>query len=78
MVAEIARQIEAGLDAASVAARVLDAIRENELYIFTHPGMRAKVGGAIRRHFGRDGSGRGPIILIAQGLMALFLRPKRG
>ena len=43
MVAEIARQIEAGLDADSVASCVLDAIRENELYIFTHSGMRAKV-----------------------------------
>jgi NAD(P)-dependent dehydrogenase (short-subunit alcohol dehydrogenase family) len=43
MVAEIARQIEAGLDPDSVAARVLNAIRENELYIFTHSGMRAQV-----------------------------------
>jgi NAD(P)-dependent dehydrogenase (short-subunit alcohol dehydrogenase family) len=43
MVAEIARQLEAGLDPASVAARVLTAIRENELYIFTHPDMRAEV-----------------------------------
>jgi NAD(P)-dependent dehydrogenase (short-subunit alcohol dehydrogenase family) len=43
MVAEIATQIAAGLDPASVAARVLTAIRENELYIFTHPGMRAEV-----------------------------------
>ena len=43
MVAEITRQIEAGLDPASVAARVLTAIRENELYVFTHPGMRAEV-----------------------------------
>lgn len=43
MVAEIARQIEAGLDPDSVAARVLDAVRENELYIFTHSGMRAQV-----------------------------------
>ena len=42
MVAEIARQIEAGLDPATVAARVLAAIREEELYIFTHPGMRAQ------------------------------------
>ena len=41
----------------SVAARVLDAIRENELYIFTHPGMRAQVEARFRRHFGRDGSG---------------------
>lgn len=43
MVAEIARQLEAGLDPTSVAARVLTAIRENELYVFTHPGMRAEV-----------------------------------
>ncbi|MDE5451847.1 SDR family NAD(P)-dependent oxidoreductase [Bradyrhizobium sp. CSA112] len=43
VVAEIARQIEAGLDPASVAARVLTAIREDELYVFTHPGMRAQV-----------------------------------
>lgn len=43
MVAEIARQIEAGLDPATVATRVLAAIREDELYIFTHPGMRAEV-----------------------------------
>jgi short-subunit dehydrogenase len=31
------------LDPATVAARVLAAIREEELYIFTHSGMRAKV-----------------------------------
>jgi NAD(P)-dependent dehydrogenase (short-subunit alcohol dehydrogenase family) len=43
MVAEIARQLEAGLDPASVAVRVLTAIREDQLYIFTHPGMRAEV-----------------------------------
>ncbi len=43
MVAEIARQIEAGLEPAAVAARVLDAIRDDELYIFTHPGLRAEV-----------------------------------
>lgn len=42
MVTEIARQIEAGLDPATVAARVLEAIRRDELYIFTHPGMRAQ------------------------------------
>jgi NAD(P)-dependent dehydrogenase (short-subunit alcohol dehydrogenase family) len=43
MVAEIARQIEAGLEPAAVAARVLDAIRDDELYVFTHPGLRAEV-----------------------------------
>jgi NAD(P)-dependent dehydrogenase (short-subunit alcohol dehydrogenase family) len=43
MVAEIARHIEAGLDPATVATRVLTAIREDQLYVFTHPGMRAEV-----------------------------------
>jgi NAD(P)-dependent dehydrogenase (short-subunit alcohol dehydrogenase family) len=43
MVAEIARQIEAGLEPAAVAARVLEAIRDDELYVFTHPGLRAEV-----------------------------------
>ncbi|XSC47322.1 SDR family NAD(P)-dependent oxidoreductase [Bradyrhizobium sp. RDT10] len=43
VVAEIARQIEAGLDPATVAARVLEAIRQDDLYVFTHPGMRAEV-----------------------------------
>src|SRR3954469_10324913 len=43
MVAEIARSLQAGLDPADVAARVLDAIRDERLYIFTHPGMRAEV-----------------------------------
>lgn len=32
-----------GLDPANVAARVLDAIRANDLYIFTHPEMHAEV-----------------------------------
>jgi hypothetical protein len=40
MVAEIATCLQAGLDPAAVAARVLDAIRNNELYVFTHPNMR--------------------------------------
>jgi NAD(P)-dependent dehydrogenase (short-subunit alcohol dehydrogenase family) len=43
MVAEIARNIDAGLEPDAVAARVLSAIRDDELYIFTHPGMRAEV-----------------------------------
>jgi NAD(P)-dependent dehydrogenase (short-subunit alcohol dehydrogenase family) len=45
LVAEIARQIQAGLDPASVAVRVVNAIRANDLYIFTHPGMRQAVDG---------------------------------
>ena len=43
MVAEIGRRIEAGLEPADVAAMVLAAIRDDELYVFTHPGMRAEV-----------------------------------
>jgi NAD(P)-dependent dehydrogenase (short-subunit alcohol dehydrogenase family) len=43
MVAELARRIGTGLDPDAVAARVLAAIREDELYVFTHPGMRAQV-----------------------------------
>jgi NAD(P)-dependent dehydrogenase (short-subunit alcohol dehydrogenase family) len=43
MVAEIARNIDAGLEPDVVAARVLTAIRDDELYIFTHPGMRTEV-----------------------------------
>ena len=45
MVAEIARQIATGLDPADVAARVLNAIRDDELYIFSHPNMREFVDG---------------------------------
>ena len=45
LVAEIARNIDAGLEPDAVAARVLAAIRDDELYIFTHPGMRAEVEG---------------------------------
>ena len=39
-VAEITQRIEAGLDPAEVAERVLSALRENDLYVFTHPEMR--------------------------------------
>src|SRR5882757_5046642 len=40
MVAEIARRLQAGLEPTVVAAKVLDAIRNDELYVFTHPEMR--------------------------------------
>ncbi|MGY3492538.1 SDR family NAD(P)-dependent oxidoreductase [Bradyrhizobium sp. USDA 4502] len=43
VVAEIARRLEAGLDPASVAGHVLAAIRDDQFYIFTQPGMRAEV-----------------------------------
>jgi len=43
MVAEIARRIEAGIEPSDVAARVLSAIRNDELYVFTHPNRRQEV-----------------------------------
>ncbi len=43
MVAEIARRLEAGLEPAAVAARVLKAIRGDELYVFTHADSRQAV-----------------------------------
>lgn len=39
----LAENASAGLDPSDVAARVLAAIRANELYVFTHPGMRDEV-----------------------------------
>jgi NAD(P)-dependent dehydrogenase (short-subunit alcohol dehydrogenase family) len=43
LVAQIAERLQSGLDPSEVAARVLAAIREDELYIFTHPEMREEV-----------------------------------
>jgi NAD(P)-dependent dehydrogenase (short-subunit alcohol dehydrogenase family) len=43
LVAEVAKRVEAGLDPADVAARVLRAIQENHFYVFTHPEMRAEL-----------------------------------
>src|SRR6476660_9547202 len=43
MLAQIAARLEAGLDPSDVAARVLAAIRYDELYGFTHPAMRLEV-----------------------------------
>ncbi len=45
LAAEITRGVEAGIDPADVAARVLSAIRNDELYVFTHPHMREMVDG---------------------------------
>jgi len=45
LVVEIARRLEAGIDPAEVAAKVLAAIRNGEFYIFTHPNMRQGVDG---------------------------------
>jgi NAD(P)-dependent dehydrogenase (short-subunit alcohol dehydrogenase family) len=43
LLAQIAARLQAGLDPSDVAARVLAAIREDELYVFTHPSMRLEV-----------------------------------
>ena len=43
MLAHIAANVQAGLEPSEVAARVLTAIRDNELYVFTHPDMREAV-----------------------------------
>jgi NAD(P)-dependent dehydrogenase (short-subunit alcohol dehydrogenase family) len=43
LAAHIAEQLQSGLDPSDVAARVLTAIREDELYVFTHPQMRFEV-----------------------------------
>jgi NAD(P)-dependent dehydrogenase (short-subunit alcohol dehydrogenase family) len=43
LAADIAARIQSGLDPSEVAARVLAAIREDELYVFTHPETRPAV-----------------------------------
>jgi NAD(P)-dependent dehydrogenase (short-subunit alcohol dehydrogenase family) len=43
LLAQIVARVQAGLDPSDVAARVLAAIRDDELYVFTHPGMRSEV-----------------------------------
>jgi hypothetical protein len=41
--AEMAARVRSGLDPDDVAALVLDAIRSDELYIFTHPELGVEV-----------------------------------
>lgn len=43
LAARLAAGSASGLDPSLVAARVITAIRENELYVFTHPNMRSLV-----------------------------------
>ena len=47
--AMVAAALHAGMDPAVVAARVLAAMRDNDLYIFTHPEMRGPVEERFRR-----------------------------
>jgi NAD(P)-dependent dehydrogenase (short-subunit alcohol dehydrogenase family) len=43
LLAQLAERLQSGLEPSDVAARVLTAIREEELYLFTHPEMRGEV-----------------------------------
>jgi NAD(P)-dependent dehydrogenase (short-subunit alcohol dehydrogenase family) len=43
LAAHLAERAAAGLDPDEVARKVMQAIRENELYVFTHPEMRDEV-----------------------------------
>jgi NAD(P)-dependent dehydrogenase (short-subunit alcohol dehydrogenase family) len=43
VLAEVVRRLEAGIDPAEVAAKVLAAIRNGQFYIFSHPNMRQLV-----------------------------------
>jgi NAD(P)-dependent dehydrogenase (short-subunit alcohol dehydrogenase family) len=43
LLAQIAERLQSGLDPSQIAARVLAAIRGDELYVFTHPEMRDEV-----------------------------------
>jgi short-subunit dehydrogenase len=43
LLAQLAERLQSGLDPSDVAVRVLAAIREDELYVFTHPEMRAEL-----------------------------------
>jgi hypothetical protein len=41
--AEVAERVRAGMDPQAVAERVLAAIRNDELYVFTHPEYRPAI-----------------------------------
>jgi short-subunit dehydrogenase len=41
--ARLAEQVRTGMDPAEVARKVLAAIRNDQLYIFTHPEMRSAI-----------------------------------
>jgi NAD(P)-dependent dehydrogenase (short-subunit alcohol dehydrogenase family) len=43
LAAQIAERLQSGLDPSEVAKLVLNAVREDELYVFTHPEMRGEV-----------------------------------
>ncbi|HEX7969416.1 MAG TPA: SDR family NAD(P)-dependent oxidoreductase [Stellaceae bacterium] len=47
--AEIAELLRTGMDPTEVAARVVAAVRDNDLHIFTHPAMRPALDDRFRR-----------------------------
>jgi NAD(P)-dependent dehydrogenase (short-subunit alcohol dehydrogenase family) len=47
LAAQVAELVRSGLDPSDITAQVLTAIREEELYVFTHPEM----GGEVKEHF---------------------------
>jgi NAD(P)-dependent dehydrogenase (short-subunit alcohol dehydrogenase family) len=65
-VAQVAALLRSGMSPDEVAQRVLQAIRDNDLYIFTHPEMR----GAVEDRFRR--------ILAAYDKAAAFKRRSQG
>ncbi|HUN42178.1 MAG TPA: SDR family NAD(P)-dependent oxidoreductase [Acetobacteraceae bacterium] len=42
LAAQVAALVQAGMDPADVATRVMNAVREDRLYVFTHPEMRGE------------------------------------
>jgi short-subunit dehydrogenase len=73
--------VEAGMDPKMLAARVLEAIRDDELYIFTHPELKAAIEGrfnAILEAF--DRAARSPALKNhkPQDLSAFMRPPPQG
>jgi NAD(P)-dependent dehydrogenase (short-subunit alcohol dehydrogenase family) len=73
--------VEAGMDPKMLAARVLEAIRDDELYIFTHPELKAAIEGrfnAILEAF--DRAAKSPALKDhkPQDLSALMGPPPQG
>jgi NAD(P)-dependent dehydrogenase (short-subunit alcohol dehydrogenase family) len=72
--------IDAGMDPKMLAARVLEAIRDDELYIFTHPELKAMVEGrfnAILEAFDRAAKSPALKDYKPQDLSALMRPPQQ-
>ncbi len=51
--AQLAALMRGGIDPKEVARRVMIGIRDNDLYVFTHPEMRAPLEERFHQHLGR-------------------------